>query len=278
MGDLEDGNPNREERRKLYAVWHRTTLFDPKTEIPCLETWFQDNPNPNYELVVQYTNFLNKQPFRTAPTLQLVPEIVRVWFMYQRANSDSEEDIPNRVQRTAVCRRTYFDPETEIPHLEMWFQDNPNPEYEVVVQYTDLLNKQPFRISPNPQLVPDNIKNWFKNQRAKKKRDKQLVWFKYQHANSDSKDLKEDNPNREQGRVEVVTVCRRTLFDPQTEIPHLEMWFQENQYPKYKLIVQYTIFLNKQPSRSSPIPQLVPENIKNWFMNRRKKEKRDKKQ
>merc|ERR1712154_739608 len=193
---------------------------------------------------------------------------------------DLEDVNPNREERRmlySVRHRIFFDPETEIPHLETWFQDNPNPEYKVVVQHTDFLNKQPFRISPNPQLVPDNIKNWFKNQRAKKKRNKQLVWFKYQHDNSDSKDLKEDNPNREQGRMELVTVCRRTLFDPQTEIPHLETWFQDNRYPKYKLITQYTNFLNTQPSRSSPTPQLVPENIKNWFLNRRKKEKRDKK-
>ena len=98
MSDLVDSNPNREERRKLYAAWHRN-LFDPETEIPRLEMWFQDNPNPNYELVVKYTNFLNKQPFRTAPTLQLVPENIRVWFKYQRANSDSEEDSPNSEQR-----------------------------------------------------------------------------------------------------------------------------------------------------------------------------------
>ena len=98
MGDLKDGNLNREEKRMQYAVWHRT-LFDPETEIRRLEMWFQDNPNPKYELVVQYTDFLNKQPFRNAPNLKLVPENIRVWFKYQRANSDSEEDSPNSEQR-----------------------------------------------------------------------------------------------------------------------------------------------------------------------------------
>ena len=93
MGDLKDGNLNREEKRMQYAVWHRT-LFDPETEIRRLEMWFQDNPNPKYELVVQYTDFLNKQPFRNAPNLKLVPENIRVWFKYQRANSDSEEIVP----------------------------------------------------------------------------------------------------------------------------------------------------------------------------------------
>ena len=178
MSDLVDSNPNREERRKLYAVWHRN-LFDLETEIPRLEMWFQDNPNPNYELVVKYTNYLNKQPFRTGPTLQLVPENIRVWFKYQRANSDSEdseEDNANREQRrmpiAAVGRRSIFDPQTEIPRLEMWFQENRYPRYELIYLYTDILNKQPSRNSPTSQLVPENIKNWFKNRRAKEKRDK----------------------------------------------------------------------------------------------------------
>jgi len=178
-----------------YAVWHRTFLFDPETEICRLEMWFQDNPNPKYELVVQYTDFLNKQPFRNAPNLKLVPENIRVWFKYQRANSDSEEDSPNSEQRrmpiadnreqskgkgkrqrrmpnASVCRRTLFDPQTEIPRLEMWFQDNRYPRYELIYLYTDILNKQPSRNSPTTQLMPENIKNWFKNRRAKEKRDK----------------------------------------------------------------------------------------------------------
>jgi hypothetical protein len=65
--------------------------------------------------------------------------------------------------------RLMFDPLTELPLLEKWFEENPHPSWIQIDQYTETLNSYPYRQS-YPPISTHNVKIWFKNRRAKCKR------------------------------------------------------------------------------------------------------------
>uniref|UniRef100_A0AC35UET1 Homeobox domain-containing protein n=1 Tax=Rhabditophanes sp. KR3021 TaxID=114890 RepID=A0AC35UET1_9BILA len=62
--------------------------------------------------------------------------------------------------------RLMFDPVTEIPILEQWFEENRNPVSGQIEQYTCLLNGLQHR-QTFPSVTNHNVKIWFKNRRAK---------------------------------------------------------------------------------------------------------------
>lgn len=39
-------------------------MFDPLTELPILERWFEENPHPTWMQIDQYTQMLNNCPYR----------------------------------------------------------------------------------------------------------------------------------------------------------------------------------------------------------------------
>lgn len=39
-------------------------MFDPLTELPILEKWFEENPHPTWIQIDQYTQMLNGCPYR----------------------------------------------------------------------------------------------------------------------------------------------------------------------------------------------------------------------
>uniref|UniRef100_A0A915N3V2 Homeobox domain-containing protein n=1 Tax=Meloidogyne javanica TaxID=6303 RepID=A0A915N3V2_MELJA len=65
--------------------------------------------------------------------------------------------------------RLMFDPLSELPILERWFDDNPHPGWLQIEQYTDYLNSMTYRQN-YPPVSTHNVKIWFKNRRAKTKR------------------------------------------------------------------------------------------------------------
>jgi hypothetical protein len=69
----------------------------------------------------------------------------------------------------AARSRLMFDPLTELPLLEKWFEENPHPSWIQIDQYTETLNSFPYRQS-YPPISTHNVKIWFKNRRAKCKR------------------------------------------------------------------------------------------------------------
>ena len=62
-----------------------------------------------------------------------------------------------------------FDPLSELPLLERWFEENPHPSWIQIDFYTETLNSQPYR-NQYPPISTHNVKIWFKNRRAKNKR------------------------------------------------------------------------------------------------------------
>jgi len=70
--------------------------------------------------------------------------------------------------------RTFIDPVTEVPRLEQWFGLNTHPSHNLILKYTDELNRMPYR-QKFPKLEPKNVQFWFKNRRAKCKRLKMTL-------------------------------------------------------------------------------------------------------
>ncbi|XP_063218834.1 uncharacterized protein LOC134529059 isoform X2 [Bacillus rossius redtenbacheri] len=71
--------------------------------------------------------------------------------------------------------RTFIDPVTEVPRLEQWFALNTHPSHNLILKYTDELNRMPYR-QKFPRLEPKNVQFWFKNRRAKCKRLKMSLF------------------------------------------------------------------------------------------------------
>uniref|UniRef100_A0A182PDK4 Homeobox domain-containing protein n=1 Tax=Anopheles epiroticus TaxID=199890 RepID=A0A182PDK4_9DIPT len=78
--------------------------------------------------------------------------------------------------------RTFIDPVTEVPKLEQWFSMNTHPSHNLILKYTEDLNRMPYR-QKFPRLESKNVQFWFKNRRAKCKRLKMSLYDPSQLAN-----------------------------------------------------------------------------------------------
>lgn len=67
--------------------------------------------------------------------------------------------------------RVFIDPLTEIPKLEKWFLEDTHPSSYMIEKYTEELNRASYR-QRFPRLEPKNVQLWFKNHRAKVKRQR----------------------------------------------------------------------------------------------------------
>jgi len=65
--------------------------------------------------------------------------------------------------------RVFIDPLSEIPRLEQWFAIDSHPSSTAIERLTEELNRSPYR-QRFPPLEPKNVQLWFKNHRAKVKR------------------------------------------------------------------------------------------------------------
>ena len=65
--------------------------------------------------------------------------------------------------------RVFIDPLSEIPRLEQWFTIDSHPSSTAIERLTDELNRSAYR-QRFPPLEPKNVQLWFKNHRAKVKR------------------------------------------------------------------------------------------------------------
>lgn len=56
--------------------------------------------------------------------------------------------------------RLMFDPLSELPRLEKWFEENPHPSWIQIDKITDTLNSMPYRGS-YPRVSSHNVKIWY---------------------------------------------------------------------------------------------------------------------
>ena len=84
------------------------------------------------------------------------------------------KSAPSPLQLTTPIKiaksRVTFDPEGEISKLEDWFDKNQRPNKEMITEYTEELNKGRLGKSKR-MLLQESIAVWFKNRRAKAKKD-----------------------------------------------------------------------------------------------------------
>jgi len=65
------------------------------------------------------------------------------------------------VQLTSGNRsRLMFDPLSELPMLEKWFDENPHPSWVQIDQITDTLNGMTYRLT-YPRVSSHNVKIWW---------------------------------------------------------------------------------------------------------------------
>lgn len=147
------------------------------------------------------------QPFRNpeSPDLQLIPRTSTApgfpmvphsapppWFshsiMYMshympnlNVGHNPAQNSPQGLNLSALAderrkrNRTFIDPVSEVPRLEQWFALNTHPSHNLILKYTDDLNRMPYR-QKFPRLEPKNVQFWFKNRRAKCKRLKMSLF------------------------------------------------------------------------------------------------------
>uniref|UniRef100_A0A0K0ER28 Homeobox domain-containing protein n=1 Tax=Strongyloides stercoralis TaxID=6248 RepID=A0A0K0ER28_STRER len=84
-------------------------------------------------------------------------------------NNHTTTNNNSNSQNTTARSRLMFDPLSELPVLEKWFEENPHPGWLQIERYTDYLNNAPYRAN-YPPVSTHNVKIWFKNRRAKCKR------------------------------------------------------------------------------------------------------------
>lgn len=87
----------------------------------------------------------------------------------QTNNSPPALPIPLARTPSKSRLRIYFDPDLELPKLNLWFSINRHPSRQEMVEYLQELNSQPRRLSSKP-LDLTNIMYWFKNARAAQRR------------------------------------------------------------------------------------------------------------
>jgi hypothetical protein len=95
---------------------------------------------------------------------------------HSNSNTRGDQNAENQREGSATSNtpnvarsRLMFDPLSELPILERWFEENPHPGWMQIEQYTDALNALPYRQN-YPPISTHNVKIWFKNRRAKCKR------------------------------------------------------------------------------------------------------------
>lgn len=86
----------------------------------------------------------------------------------------SPNSLSSSLDERRKRNRTFIDPVTEVPRLEQWFGLNTHPSHNLILKYTEELNRMPYR-QKFPKLEPKNVQFWFKNRRAKCKRLKMTL-------------------------------------------------------------------------------------------------------
>uniref|UniRef100_A0A0M3I8E3 Homeobox domain-containing protein n=1 Tax=Ascaris lumbricoides TaxID=6252 RepID=A0A0M3I8E3_ASCLU len=269
--------------------------FNQLLEIPKLERWFRSDQNPSRQKLINYMNVLNGSNYRRHNTKISYQQICN-WFSNQRAT--------NRQSAKANQTNAIQNPSSVVqPLLVTSVQTTMPSDYRPKFDFNTLLENKQANGTASEEFqridggsdspTPNDDASVHSVSDAGFEHDATMK----QESTTSSPELSLDlngslastspkprpspatngatvNGQMAQSQTPASTVARsRLMFDPLTELPVLERWFEENPHPTWIQIDQYTEALNSCQYRQS-YPPISTHNVKIWFKNRRAKCKR----
>ncbi|VDM61949.1 unnamed protein product [Angiostrongylus costaricensis] len=244
------------------------TRFNQLFEVPKLEKWFKSDSSPSRQKLLNYMNILNGSTYRRNHQKISYQQICN-WFANQRAairrpalvaaHTQVNQQVPSIPTMLAEYRPKFdFNNESRIDGGS----DSPTPNDDEVHSNSDGAEMSSF---PHIKQVGEES--------TASSPDLSIM---NSIASSSPKHIPNDlSLGNNIGGMGIGSQAARSrlMFDPLTELPILEKWFEENPHPTWMQIDQYTQMLNGCPYREN-YPHISQHNVKIWFKNRRAKCKR----
>ncbi|VDM47059.1 unnamed protein product [Toxocara canis] len=269
-----------------------TTRFNQLLEVPKLERWFRSDQNPSRQKLINYMNVLNGSNYRRHNSKITYQQICN-WFSNQRAaNRQSAKTNQLSAQNASMAQPLLVPPvQTALPA-----EYRPKFDFNALLenkQANGTANEEFQRIdggsdspTPNDDASVHSVSDaGFEHEAIKQESttsspelsldlNGSLASTSPKPRPSPAANGVATNGQMAQSQTPASTVARsRLMFDPLTELPVLEKWFEENPHPTWIQIDQYTEALNSCQYRQS-YPPISTHNVKIWFKNRRAKCKR----
>ncbi|CAI2355610.1 unnamed protein product [Caenorhabditis sp. 36 PRJEB53466] len=256
--------------------------FNASYEVPRLEKWFKQDPNPSKHKLNNYLTQLNQSPFRRNNTKITYQQICN-WFSIQRSSNRKTPTAEQITAANAATAAQLVNQGFQMNFLQSLLavnadqrpkilggSDSPSPADDEIHSNSDETNQDTiFSVKPDPEgestaSSPDmtnSMRESLSSTSPKLPSGLDLGSFS-NHSSSTS-----------MSNVNAAAARSRLMFDPLTELPVLEKWFEENPHPTWMQIDHYTQSLNNCPYREN-YPHISQHNVKIWFKNRRAKCKR----
>ncbi|GMR31904.1 hypothetical protein PMAYCL1PPCAC_02099 [Pristionchus mayeri] len=256
--------------------------FNKHLEMPHLERWFKSDPSPNRQKLLQYMNQLNAGSCRQNQPKISYHQLCN-WFANQRSTSRTSSGSSLNGSSTPISLSASSTvssiPKTELP-ISMGADYRPM-KFDFAALFENCTKKmsesQDIRMdggsdSPVPaddQSIhsPDNATPFNGFDILKQESSASSPDLVMSMGPTVAASPRLDLSNAANGSRS------RLMFDPLTELPVLEKWFEENPHPTWIQIDEYTNQLNSREYREN-YPHISTHNVKIWFKNRRAKCKR----
>ncbi|TKR81015.1 hypothetical protein L596_014963 [Steinernema carpocapsae] len=284
-----------------------TVRFNAIQEIPKLERWFNSEPNPSRQKLIHYMGTLNQSQYRKNHSKITYQQICN-WFSNQRATNRTSSPRPSSVSQGAQIPLSVVAPAAQdfknkfqassgverhssslnmLPERMDGGSDSPTPNDDGSVHSASFdedhlkqelnssspemsldLSTSRASTSPKPPMMP-NLADVLTACLPTASTANVVP----SGASNNGNHSTNGNSQNSHGNPASTAARSRLMFDPLSELPILEKWFEENPHPSWIQIDQFTETLNGCQYRQS-YPPISTHNVKIWFKNRRAKCKR----
>uniref|UniRef100_A0A1I7XVX2 Homeobox domain-containing protein n=1 Tax=Heterorhabditis bacteriophora TaxID=37862 RepID=A0A1I7XVX2_HETBA len=254
--------------------------FNQLFEIPKLDKWFKADPSPSRQKLLNYMNILNGSSFRRNHQKISYQQICN-WFANQRASNRrpalaATQSQINQQVPSMPTMLTDFRPKFDFNNLIESCQKSTNGDDSRIDGGSDSPTPNDDEVHSNSDGANEMMLFPHMKQESTASSPDLSMHITNSLASSSPKHMPTDMTmgNGMNGMGLGSQAARsRLMFDPLTELPILEKWFEENPHPTWMQIDQYTQMLNSCPYREN-YPHISQHNVKIWFKNRRAKCKR----